>query len=91
MAYRPQVVHAEVVQKNQSDGLFQVVAKFDDRNACRITFSGDLQAGTAKATHLSRLLKEPCPICRKDYLCNCLGRHIENISTQSLAYLNNSQ
>ncbi|ANE47775.1 hypothetical protein SY83_17470 [Paenibacillus swuensis] len=87
MAYRPQVVSAQIVSKNQSNDLFQVVAQLEDRLECRLTFSGDASTGDAKATHISRLLKEPCPICRKDYLCNCMTRYMEPISVQVLEKL----
>ncbi|MFD2612245.1 hypothetical protein [Paenibacillus gansuensis] len=87
MAYRPQVVSTEIVSKNQSNDIFQVIAQLEDRNSCRLTFNGDLETGTPKATHISRMLKEPCPICRKDYLCNCFTRYIEPISAQVLQQL----
>ncbi|MCZ8521539.1 MULTISPECIES: hypothetical protein [Paenibacillus] len=83
MAYNPQVIDAKIVSHNPKNGLFEVVASLKDRTVCRLTFETD-ESGTAKATHISRLLQEPCPICRKDFLCNCMDKFIDKISVQAL-------
>jgi hypothetical protein len=84
MAYDPQVVDAKIVSDNKKNGLFEVVAYLKDRNQCRLTYQRDPQTGTNKVTDLSRLMNEPCPICRKDYLCDCLEQYMEGIAEQSL-------
>ena len=83
MAYNPQVVDAKIVSHNEKNGLFEIVAQLKDRTVCRVIYEQDA-AGGAKATHINRLLKEPCPICRKDFLCNCMSRFKEDISSQAL-------
>ncbi|ALS22441.1 MULTISPECIES: hypothetical protein [Paenibacillus] len=83
MAYNPQVVDAKIVSHNSKNGLFEIVAQLKDRTVCRLIYEQDVSGG-AKVTHINRLLKEPCPICRKDYLCNCMGRFKEDISSQAL-------
>lgn len=83
MAYNPQVVDAKIVSHNTKNGLFEIVAQLKDRTVCRLTYEQDA-SGQARATHINRLLKEPCPICRKDFLCNCMTRFKEIISEQAL-------
>ncbi|WP_426453955.1 hypothetical protein ACP26L_15995 [Paenibacillus sp. S-38] len=85
MAYNPQVTDAKVVSHNPKNGLFEIVASLKDRTVCRLTYETD-EAGGARATHISRLLQEPCPICRKDFLCNCMDKFKENISAQALEH-----
>jgi hypothetical protein len=85
MAYDPQVVDAKIVSDNKKNGLFEVVAYLKDRNQVRLTFARDPETGTNKVTDVNRLQNEPCAICRKDYLCNCMERYMDNIAEQSLA------
>ncbi len=87
MAYDPQVVHAKIVSDNKKNGLFEVVAVLKDRNQCRLVFERDPQTGVGKVTHLNRLMKEPCPICRKDYLCDCLEAYMPSIADQAMNYI----
>lgn len=87
MAYDPQVVHAKIVSDNKKNGLYEVVAQLKDRNQCRLFFERDPETGVGKVTNLNRLLKEPCPICRKDYLCNCLERYMHSIADQSQPFI----
>ncbi|UJF31219.1 hypothetical protein [Paenibacillus hexagrammi] len=87
MAYDPQVVDAKVVSDNKKNGLFEIVAVLKDRNECRLFFERDPETGVGKVTDLNRLMKEPCPICRKDYLCNCLDRFKHTIAEQSMQYI----
>ncbi|OXM87856.1 hypothetical protein [Paenibacillus rigui] len=84
MAYQPQVVSAEIVSNNPKNGLFEMVVKLKDRTHCRLTFEKDAATGSARVTTVNRLLKEPCPICRKDFECHCMGRFKEEISAQAL-------
>ncbi|KPV56053.1 hypothetical protein QJ48_29745 [Paenibacillus sp. A3] len=83
MAYQPQVIDAKIVSHNPKNGLFEIVAQLKDRTVCRLIYERDT-AGNVTPTHINRLLKEPCPICRKDFLCNCMSKFKENISSQAL-------
>jgi hypothetical protein len=87
MAYDPQVVDAKVVSDNKKNGLFEVVAYLKDRNQCRLIFERDAVTGEGKVTNLNRLMNEPCPICRKDYLCNCLEYYMHGIAEQSKPFI----
>ncbi|WP_281887339.1 hypothetical protein [Paenibacillus sp. YYML68] len=83
MSYNPQVVEAKIVSSNPNNGLYEIVAQLKDRTVCRITFEKD-EAGSTRVTNINRLLKEPCPICRKDFLCNCMTRFKETIFDQAI-------
>ncbi|CAN7600751.1 hypothetical protein LJR153_004462 [Paenibacillus sp. LjRoot153] len=87
MAYDPQVVDATIVSDNKKNGLFEVVVSLKDRNKCRLFFERDAETGIGRVTDLNRLMKEPCPICRKDYLCNCLDRYKHSIADQALTFI----
>jgi hypothetical protein len=84
MAYNPQVVDAKIVSDNPKNGLFEVVATLKDRTKTRIGFERDPQTGEERVSHISRLFTEPCPVCRKDFLCNCMSRFMDTIAEQAL-------
>jgi hypothetical protein len=84
MAYQPSVTHAEIVSNNTKNGLFEVVVNLKDRTSCRLIYEKDAATGTAFASHINRLLKEPCPICRKDFQCDCMTKYKDVISGQAL-------
>lgn len=83
MGYQPKVAAAKIVGHNPKNGLMEISAELKDRTVCRIIYEKDA-SGSFVPTHINRLQKEPCPICRKDYLCNCMQRFIDDISAQSL-------
>jgi hypothetical protein len=84
MAYKPEVEEAKIVSNNPNNGLYEVVVSLKDRTKCRLVFEKDAQGGS-KVTNIARLYKEPCPICRKDFLCYCMNKYMEDISTQAAA------
>jgi hypothetical protein len=81
MAYQPKVTGAKIVSHNEKNGLFEVLVEMADRTQCRI-FYETLDKGETAPTSINRLLKVPCPVCKKDYLCNCLTPHMGFISAQ---------
>lgn len=85
MAYNPQVVDAKIVSHNPKNGLFEVVAELKDRTICRLTFEIGSEGQPPRVTHINRMEKEPCPICRKDFLCNCMSKFVVPISDQALS------
>jgi len=85
MAYQPKVVEAEVVSDNPKNGLFEINVVLHDRNHCRLIFERDLNTGAITPTHINRLYKEPCSICKKDFLCNCMTAFLQPIAEQALA------
>lgn len=84
MAYQAKVVEATVVSENKKNGFFEILAVLSDRNRCRITLEMDPATGAPKATHINRLYTVPCGICKKDYLCYCLNRYMDQIAEQAL-------
>lgn len=84
MAYKPVVRDAQIVSNNKKkNGLFEVVTKLEDRSVCRVTFETDEEQGI-RASHISRLLVEPCPVCKKDFLCNCMKTYMNTIADQAI-------
>lgn len=62
------------LQKSDSNleaGLYQFIVTFADQSKCRAFYSKNPDW---KITSVNRLLNTPCPICRKDYYCNCMDR-----------------
>lgn len=84
MAYQAKVVEATVVSENKKNGFFEIVAVLSDRNRCRLTFETDPETGAPKVTHINRLYTVPCGICKKDFLCYCLNRYMDEIADQAL-------
>lgn len=83
MAYKPQVISADIVSHNKKNGLVEIVANLDDRSVCRVTYEN--VNGEHKPSNISRLLVQPCPICKKDFLCKCMDRYLEPIANQAIA------
>lgn len=61
---------------NEELGQYQFVATFADKTKCRIFYEKNPDW---KVTSITRLLAVPCPICRRDYFCNCLDRRTDDI------------
>jgi hypothetical protein len=87
MSYRLKVKDAQVVSRNEKNGLFEVLAVLEDRTQCRLVFE-TLENGETRATHISRLHREPCPICKRDYICKCVERFRDEIADQADAFIN---
>ncbi|WJH34273.1 hypothetical protein MJA45_17280 [Paenibacillus aurantius] len=81
MPYQPKVAEAKIVSHNEKNGLMEVVVVLEDRNHCRVTYE-TLPSGEKVPTDISRLHKEPCPVCKKDYLCNCMDPYLPEIGEQ---------
>lgn len=88
MAYQPKVVKAQVVSDNPKNGLFELSVVLEDRNHCRVILERDLTTGEIRPTHINRLFKEPCAICKKDFLCSCMDRYLYTIADQAMAIAN---
>lgn len=82
MAYQPKVTEATIVSHNTKNGLYEVVVKLEDRTHCRLIYE-TLADGKKVATNISRLLKVPCPICKRDYLCHCMTPYLGVIGNQA--------
>jgi hypothetical protein len=91
MAYQPKVIDVKVVSENPQNGFIEVVAELHDRNRCRVVFETDPNTGVRKATNVSRLYTVPCGVCKKDYLCYCLNRYLDEIGEQALEMIGKSK
>ncbi|AHD05081.1 hypothetical protein ABNB59_02830 [Paenibacillus larvae] len=90
MAYTPQVEEATLVSENKNNGLFEILVVLKDRTHCRLIFERTPD-GAPLITHANRLNKAPCPVCRKDFLCNCMERYSTQLAEQALAKVELSQ
>lgn len=79
MAYRPKVVGVDKAGSNDKDGLYEFVVHLEDGTLCRVFYN---RFPEWKLTNVSRLLKTPCPICRKDYICNCFEKFKVELDSQ---------
>ncbi|TMV48158.1 hypothetical protein FE783_19620 [Paenibacillus mesophilus] len=61
---------------NEKLGHFQFLVTFADKSKCRIFYDKNPDW---KISNITRLLTVPCPICRRDYFCNCLDRFTDEI------------
>ncbi|MBD2860479.1 MULTISPECIES: hypothetical protein [Paenibacillus] len=64
---------------NEKAGLYQFLATFSDKTKARVFYTKNPDW---KITSITRLLTVPCPICRKDYFCNCLERFSDTIHNE---------
>jgi hypothetical protein len=56
---------------NKDLGLYQFIATLSDGTKCRLFYTKNPDF---KLTDVNRLQTVPCPVCRKDYYCNCMNR-----------------
>lgn len=69
MSYRPIISNVEEASNNEKDGLYEFIIYLADGTECRTFYN---RYPEWKMTNISRLLKTPCPICRKDFICKCM-------------------
>jgi hypothetical protein len=84
MSYQPKVVEAEIVDRNEENGAFDIIVKLSDNNVCRLSCSTDKVSKIAKADYVNRTYKVPCAICMKDYLCHCFNAYKTPLFTQAI-------
>ena len=61
-----------VADRNKDNGLYHFIATLSDNVKCRLIMSSKPEW---KIIDVNRLLNVPCPVCRKDYYCNCMARY----------------
>lgn len=79
MSYKPSIANVTKASSNDKDGLYEFIIKLADGTECRAFFHRHPQW---KMTHISRLLKTPCPICRKDFICKCMESYMADFEGQ---------
>lgn len=79
MSYRPSVEKVTKAGSNEKDGLYEFIVKMVDGTECRMFYD---RYPNWKITSISRLQKEPCPVCRKDFICQCMDSFASVIHNQ---------
>ncbi|GJM78026.1 hypothetical protein HMSSN139_05220 [Paenibacillus sp. HMSSN-139] len=79
MSYRPNVVNVTKAGSNKNDGLYEFIVNMADGTACRVFYHRNPEW---RLTNVSRLQKTPCPVCRKDFICQCMEKFSGEINRQ---------
>ncbi|WP_046225736.1 hypothetical protein [Paenibacillus dauci] len=79
MAYRPTITTLRKAGINEKEGLYEFTATLADGTECRMFYN---RFPEWKMTNINRLLTKPCPICRKDFICNCFNAFAGEIDQQ---------
>lgn len=77
--YKPVIKEFTLAEKNEKNGLFQFIMELADGSKCRIFYSKNPDW---KATHIARLNVTPCPVCKKDFICNCMEKFLDVLDQQ---------
>lgn len=81
MSYKPSITNVTKASSNDKEGLFEFIIKLADGTECRVFYN---RFPEWKMTNISRLLKTPCPICRKDFICKCMEAFIPDLEGQMI-------
>ncbi|WP_274651433.1 hypothetical protein [Paenibacillus humicola] len=79
MAQKFNITKLVLADRSKESGLYHFVATMSDNTQCRMIYTRNPDW---KLIDVNRLLTVPCPICRKDYYCNCLARHTDELERQ---------
>ncbi|WP_106766715.1 hypothetical protein [Paenibacillus faecalis] len=79
MSYRPQISNVIKAGSNEKEGLYEFIISLADGTDCRVFYS---RLPEWKMTYVNRLGKTPCPVCRKDFICNCMEKYSIDIDQQ---------
>lgn len=85
MIYRPVVKDAKIVKSSKANDSFEVAVTLQDSAKCKLFVQ--LVNGELKPSSINRLQNVPCPICRKDYYCNCMERCMDEVFEQSVGLI----
>lgn len=79
MSFNPKIVEVLPSDANESANLYQYVVTLQDRSKYRLFLS---KQPHWKLESVNRLLNIPCPMCRKDYYCKCMDKHIDKLELE---------
>lgn len=79
MSYRPNIVKFQEASSNEKEGLYEFTMSLADGTECRVFYQ---RYPEWTITNISRLLKTPCPVCHKDFICKCMDRFHNEFSLQ---------
>lgn len=81
MAFNPKITDMEVSDINEKTKLYQYVVTLHDKSKYRLFLSKNPEWNLQSA---NRLLNIPCPMCRKDYYCKCMDKHLDKLEAEFL-------
>ncbi|QWU17332.1 hypothetical protein SAMN04487895_104284 [Paenibacillus sophorae] len=81
MSYKPVITNVTKASSNDKDGLYEFIIKLADGTECRAFYH---RLPEWRMTNISRLLKTPCPICRKDFICKCMEAFTGELEDQMI-------
>ncbi|NGM82660.1 hypothetical protein G5B47_09535 [Paenibacillus sp. 7124] len=81
MSYKPVITNVTKASSNDKDGLYEFIIKLADGTECRAFYH---RFPEWRMTNISRLLKTPCPICRKDFICKCMEAFTGELEDQMI-------
>lgn len=79
MSYKPRVDSVIKASSNEKEGLYEFIVHLADGSECRVFYN---RFPKWQLTNISRLQKTPCPVCRKDFICNCMNSFTGEIAQQ---------
>lgn len=79
MSYKPTVDSVIKASSNEKEGLYEFIVHLADGSECRVFYN---RFPKWELTNISRLQKTPCPVCRKDFICNCMNSFTGEINRQ---------
>lgn len=79
MSYKPSVDSVIKASSNEKEGLYEFIVHLADGSECRVSYN---RFPEWQISNVSRLQKNPCPVCRKDFICDCMNRFSGVIAQQ---------
>ncbi|MFX3635346.1 MAG: hypothetical protein ACE3L7_17780 [Candidatus Pristimantibacillus sp.] len=74
-----QIKSVTLADKDLGSGLFQYIMTLSEGSKARLFYSKNPEW---KLTGVTRMLNVPCPLCRKDYYCNCFEKNAAHFEHQ---------
>ncbi|MCQ6561159.1 hypothetical protein [Paenibacillus mendelii] len=84
MAFNPKITDIQPSDSNEKTKLYQYVVTLTDKSKYRLFLSKNPDWSLNSA---NRLLNIPCPMCRKDYYCKCMDKHLPQLESEFLSKL----
>ncbi|MFD0716671.1 hypothetical protein [Paenibacillus sp. GCM10027626] len=82
MSFNPKIVDIQPSDTNEKTNLYQYVVTLADQSKYRLFLRKNPEW---KLDSANRLLNIPCPMCRKDYYCKCMDKHLEKLESEFLS------
>ncbi|EFM12713.1 MULTISPECIES: hypothetical protein [Paenibacillus] len=87
MSFNPVIVDIkDSGDYNKKEKIYQLIVTLDDKSITRFFLKKDPEW---QLIDVARLLNIPCPVCRKDYYCSCMKRHLPRLEEQFKSKIDN--